>query len=227
MTLQDLIAHFRSQVSDEDQPYLWSDAEVLLFAIDAQDRLVRAFGGISDYSTTALTDVALVADTPTSTHSPYILRIRSGKLTTAKRSIEMISESDVGLKLSDDYGLRSALYLDDTDTGAVMAGILGMEKNKIRWFRVPSESDTCRMHIYRLPYPRISTQQGTLEVDVQHHIHLISGMKELAYQKEDSETFDKAAYERNKSIFADYCEKVRQEEERQRFKPRVVRYGGL
>lgn len=227
METQDLIALFRKQVDDEAAPYLWDDEEVLLYAIDAQDMFVRKMGGISDNSTSAIVDLALVANQPTTSFSPYILRIRSGKLLTAKQDVEFISEADLYSKASRDYGWKIPTYLDDDDTGDVRYGILGIEDHKIRWYRVPSTSDTCRLHVYRLPYPRMTLQEGDLEIDEQHHIHMLKWMKYMAYSKEDAETYDKRLSDANEMAFMKYCETAKLEKDRQRFKPRVVHYGGL
>lgn len=225
MLIQDLNTLWRKQVSDEEQPFLWDDVEFLQYLIDAQDTFVRITGGFSDNSTTALTDVALVANTPTSSFSPYILRIRSGKLVTAKRDVPIISEADMRNKQVKDYGLILSDYqLDDADTGDVVAAIIGLEDLKLRWWKVPDTADTFRMHIYRLPYPRITKQEDTLEIPEQHHLALLQWVKYHAYNKEDAETYDKTLSEKNHSSFMRYCEKAKEELERQRYKPRVVHY---
>lgn len=235
MTLQGLLEFWRKQVSDEAAPYLWDDEEALLFAIDAQDVFVREMGGISVNTVAAATDLTnlylhdldVTANVPTTAFSPYILRIRSAKLLTGKRGLSIISEADIGQMRVDDYGFVAPKYLDDTDIGTVQAAVIGVEDGKLRWWRVPSTSDTCRLHVYRLPYPRIATQESALEIDEQHHIHLVKWMKHLAYSKEDAETYDKKLADSNQAAFMAYCSKARDEKDRQRFKPRVVHYGGL
>ncbi len=228
MDLQDLILNFRKQVSDQSTPYLWDDDEALLYAIDAQDKFVRMMGGISDNGTTgagtALTDLALTANTPTTAFSPHILRIRSAKLLTAERNIKIVDESQISSMLdSSDYGFPTAVSLKDDDTGSVQYAIIGLEDNRLRWYKVPATDDTCRLHIYRLPYPRITAQEDDLEIDEQHHLHLIKWMKYHAYSKEDAETYDKDLADKNEAAFIKYCTEAKAEKDRQRFTPRVVR----
>jgi hypothetical protein len=236
MTLQELVAYFRAQVADEDQPYLWSDEEVLLYAIDAQDMLVEATGGIADTTVAAadvgspatrLPDLALTADTPFTAHSSLILRIRSGRLLTAARDIEFISESGMDKTVMLDYGFSQSQSFDDEDTGDVKFAVLGVRDNQVRWVRVPSEADTCRLHFYRLPYPRIADLDDTLEVDSRHHIHLVHWMKYLAYSKQDAETRDDKQAANARAAAEHYADQARRRLERQRYKPRVVSYGGL
>lgn len=228
MDLQDLVLNFRKQVEDQEPPYLCDDDEALLYIIDAQDKFVRIMGGISDNggtgAGTTLTDLAMMANTPTSSFSPFILRIRSAKLITAQRNIEIIDESQLDdMCRINDYGIVTSTFLRDTDTGSVNYGIIGLEDNKLRWYKVPSTADTCRLHIYRLPYPRIADQEDSLEIDEQHHLHLIKWMKYHFYSKDGAETYDKDLAAKNEASFVEYCEKARAEKDRQRFKPRVVR----
>lgn len=235
MTLQGLIDYWRKQVSDEAQPYLWDDTEALLFAIDAQDMFVRKMGGVSvetvaaasDPTNLQLHDLAVTALAPSTSFSPYILRIRSLKLLTAKRALAVISEGEVGQQRTNDYGTVAPKYLDDTDTGVVEAAVIGLTDNALRWWRVPVTSDTCRMHVYRLPFPRITSSEDALQIDEQHHMHLTMWMKYLAYNKEDAECYDKNLADKNKAAFLSYCDDAKAEKDRQRFKPRRVQYAGL
>lgn len=227
MTILELIAHFRAQVSDEAAPFLWPDAEVLLYVIDAQDELALRTGGIADATTNDLTLLTLTAAQPFSALSPHVLRIRSGRLLTAKRDVKFISEADVEQIVFNDYGFSQGLSFDDADTGEVRFGVLGVEEDQVRWVRVPAAADTCRLHVFRLPYPRIVNTASPLEVDVRHHIHLVKWMKHLAYSKQDAETRDDKQAADNFAAFAAYADGARKQLERKRYKPRVVHYGGV
>lgn len=234
MELQDLLARFRSEVSDEDQPFLWSDPEVLQYAIEAQDMFVRRTGGIHDVTvdaasagTTRLPDLVITTDQPYTAHSPYILRIRSGRVLTAKRDVTFIQESDMRAIMVRDYGFSQGLTFDDTDKGEVQWGVLGVRDEFVRWVRVPAADDTCRLHFMRLPYPRIVVQEDDLEINEQYHPHLLDWMKYLAYSKQDAETRDDKRAAEFRSSFLDYSVLADKEMERQRYRPRMTRYGGL
>lgn len=235
-TAQDLIDLFRKQVDDRSKPYLWDDVESLQYAVAAQDMYARLTGGIADSSTASVVDAAVTPGEPMARLSPYILRIRSAKLVTARRPLEIVNEADISqMQQAPDYGVSLRQYLDDENTGDVTAMVLGVEKNKVRWWRVPpsdADEDTCRMNVLRLPYPRIQDEKDCLEVDEQHRLSLVMWMKYLAYSKEDAETYDKELAENNERAFYRYCgvpdgANARQEEERQRYKPRTIQYGGL
>ena len=228
MELKALLLKFRKDVSDQARPYLWDEDEVLKFAIDAQDMYVRLTGGIDDASTPDITDIPVVAGDVLAAHSPYILRIKSAKLVTARRSLAIVNEKDIAQLTYSDYGLQRTEHLHDEDTGEVEAIVLGVEKNKVRWFKVPpstADTDTCRLNVRRLPYPRITSEESCLEIDEQHHYHLMKWMKHLAYGKEDAETYDRDLSESNKEAFEQYCKSG--DENKQRYRPGIVAYGGI
>lgn len=227
MKIEDLLTLFRKQVADQAKPYLWDDTEILQYLVSAQDDLVREIGGFSDITTRALTDLNVVPSAPFAKFSPYILRIRSGRLVTANRDLPIVDEQGLATNTTMDYGFQLNSSLDDEEIGQVRVAVIGLEDHKLRWVKVPEEADVFRMHIFRLPYPRIKDETSCLEVDEQHHIHLIKGMKAFAYAKEDAETYDKALQGENEAAFKKYCEEAAKEKDRQRFTPRKVRYGGL
>lgn len=251
MLIPDLITEFRRQVKDEEVPYLWSDDEVLGYVSDAQDELVRFIGGFSDLTTRALTDLTITALNPFSAYSPYILRIRSCTLlnpynpdgTPASPAyptpVRIAQEGDLPLLTGvddyfsnfgyddADYGLISAPIINDTDTGDIKAMILGLDEYQARWYKVPVVNNTARLHIFRLPYPRITPDSTTLEIAEQYHRGLLLRMRELAYGKQDSETYDRGAADNYKAQFEAFCAKVKRERERLVYRPRVVQYGGI
>ncbi len=227
MTPNELARYFRGQVSDEDVPHLWSDEEILQYMVSAQDQMVRTFGGFADTTTPAIVRLPLVAGQPYTAHSPYILRIRSGRLVTDAHDVKFIQESDLGMETVLDYGHQTGLSLDDT-TGVVTHGILGIEEKKVRWYRVPASADVCMLHVFRLPYPRLTAlDSGALEVDEQYHVDLTTGMMARAYAKQDAETRNDKLAREFAQEYAAVCDRVRIEHDRRSYRPRQVRYGGL
>jgi hypothetical protein len=182
---------------------------------------------------TRLADLTITAGDPYSAISPYVLRVRSARVLTAGRDVVIASEGDFGQMRVMDYGWTSASPFDDADTGDVTYGVLGIREDMVRWYKVPADSDTCRMHVYRLPFPRLpaaaSSLDGTqaLEVREEHHLALVDWMKHRAYLKPDAEVYDKKAADACEARFNAYCERARRERERRVYKPRVVQYGGL
>ena len=65
-----------------------------------------------------------------------------------------------------------------------------------------------------------------LEIDEQHHLHLLDGMKRLAYRKEDAETYDRGRADQFDAAFYAYCDQAKAERERREHKYRTIPYGG-
>ncbi len=241
MTPIQVIDEFRSQVDDKAQPYLWPSDEALRYLIDAQDRMVRGLGGIADVTVAAgdvgspatrLPDLVLTSGSPYSAVSQYVVRIRSGRLISAARDVKFANEADMAQARVQDYGWTTGLTFDDAKTGDVRYGVLGVREDYVRWMDVPAANDTCRLHIKRLPYPRLPTvldqlDDEALEVHEEHHLELVSWMKYLAYSKQDAEAYDPKKAETCRAAFVAYVDRARREQERRQFKPRVVQYGGL
>lgn len=236
MTPQDVLAQFRREMSDEELPYLWTDDEAQVYFIDAQNQMAKAVGGIADVTVasdasdadTRINDLVLTADEPYTALSPYILRIRSARLLGAGRDIPIINESDVNDITISDYGWTQGLKFDDTDTGDVTHGVLGVRDGYVRWLRVPDASDTVRLNYFRLPYPAITGfDDTTIQLAPDVHVHLVAGMRAKAYMKQDAETYDKGQAERMKAMFDGLCMDAKREVERKRYRPRNVMYGGL
>lgn len=228
MEISEVLSQFRLEIDDVAQPNLISDEEAMRHLAEAQDKMVRAMGGIADATTSDIVDVPLVAEEPFSDISPYILRIRSGRLLTARRDVTFAQEADAAKVTRQDYGVSQGITFDDDDVGNVTHGFLGVEDNKVRWYRVPADSDTCRLHVYRLPYPRLTDEDGEpLEVPEERHLDLILWMKHKAYAKQDSELYDPKRSSDNEGAFVRACDAARKDVERRRYRVRTVVYGGL
>jgi hypothetical protein len=203
---------FRSDVRDEVAPYLWSSLEIYAYIDDAQKMFCRMQGGISDASS-ALTQVAAVANQAFSTISPKILKIRELISRTQHQKLELVNAEEVDMSL-------------DISTGPLRRAVVGVETNKLRWLPIPSVNQTVEMLVYRLPTVDITTSGQTIEIDEQHHRHLLCWMKHLAHMKQDAETYDKGRSDMFRAEFLAYCDQAKAERERREHKYRTVAYGG-
>lgn len=216
---------FRSDVADEAKPYLWKESEVWEYMDSAYKTFVRLTGGVADF-TSSITEVSATAAEPTSQISKRILRIMSARRASDGRDIEIINATDVGRMTTPDYGQLKPLVMDSTP-GPIRCMVIGMQRGVVRWINVPEVDETVNLHVYRLPTEDITGDgQEFVDVDDHHHIKLLLGMKALAYQKQDAETFDRSKATENEILFTRYCEQVRAEFEREKHKTRVVAYGG-
>ena len=215
MDVAALLALFRADVRDEAAPYLWSDAEVISYIDDAQKMFCRLQGGIAD-ATSALTLLAVTAGDAFAKYDPRILKLRAAYREADGRELELLNFED----LQFDGGKL------DTSPGELRALVTGMEANKVRLVRAPTENTSVRLVVHRMPLESIEDESQLLEIDEQHHRHLLHWMKHLAHQKQDAETYDRGRAEQFRTEFIAYCDRAKAEREKREHKYRTVMYGG-
>lgn len=213
MNSTDLYDTFRSDVADEVGPYLWSDTEVFRYMNDAYRMFVRKIGGVADF-TSAATQVDIVAGESTGVLDPSILRVMSAYRVSDGTPLRIYNGTD--------FAPPTRL------PGPVRAMVIGEQRHVCRWTSAPVADDIVQLSVYRLPRNFITGDaQEFTDVDEDHHPHLLDWMKHLAYRKQDAETFDRAKSEESGAVFLDYCEFVKAEHERYKYKPRTIVYGGI
>jgi hypothetical protein len=221
-----LLELFRSDVRDQADPPLWSDVEVFSYMDDAQKMFCRLQGGIADASS-AITRLTVPAGTVFVALSPRILKVREAHLDDG-RGLELLNFEDLQTRGSgDDYGFRSVGYTLDMSTGPVRAMVLGIEANRARLLRIPETQTTISLIVYRMPLETIEEADQPLEIDEQHHRHLLLWMKHLAHLKQDAETYDRGRSEQFRAEFLAYCDQAKAERERREHKYRSIMYGGI
>lgn len=216
MNSTDLLAQFRLDVVDLEDPFLWSDDEILGYMDDAQRMFCRLVGGIGDASS-ALTQIAYTTATDWVSTSPLILKIRDAYDLATGNQIDVWNLEDLR-----DRGLRF-----NNVPGRVRHLVTGIEEHRVRLHAFPAEAGTIQLTVDRLPLKQITDTDQKFEIDDQHHRHLSMWMKHLAYSKPDAETYDRTKSAEAKDSFEQYCFEAKGERERLRGKVRVVRYGGI
>lgn len=213
MNSTSLNEYFRSQVTDLERPYLWTDDEVWVYMNEAQLMFCRLTEGIPDASTPDVVNVPVVTGEIFAETHPSILTFRHATLASTGDLVSIINHTDVTRWTN--------------EAGRVRSMVVGLEANIVRWDYTPEVDDEVNLIVFRLPLTDITDAGQDLEIHEKHHASLIYWMQHLAYLKPDTETFDKKASIRAREMFEAYCGQVSAESRRQRQKPRVVRYGGI
>lgn len=225
MNTTELKDKFRTEVFDKVAPHFWSDEEVYEYMNDAQYMFCRLVEGIQD-SSSAATNIAVLAGEAFADLSPKILKIRKATLASNFRDVTLMNAEDIWNSPTVDYGLSPTPKLDNT-TGPVQAIVLGMEQDQVRLINIPLEDDTINLVTYRLPLVDVIQDGQDLEIAPQHHIYLLHWMKYRAYGKHDAEIFDGAKSSDFEARFINYCTQARIETETRKHKHRTVQYGGI
>jgi hypothetical protein len=216
MTSGDLLKLFRSEMSDDIAPYLWSDADVYGYIDDAQKMFCRKTDGIPDATTAEVTAISVAPNTTWVDTHPSIRKYRTATRRDTGRPVEIVNQED----------LPSRGWFYDGKAGPVRALVIGEEGDKARVYPKSSETMTIDILVYRLPLEDIESDQD-FEIGTAHHRHLLLWVKALAYLKQDSETFDKSRSKEFEDKFLVYCIEAMLEARKQKHKTRVVQYGGV
>lgn len=212
-----LVSTFRSEMSDTEDPPLWSDAQLYSFADDAQKQFCRLTEGLPESTLDAITKLSIVPNVDTYALDARILKIRAAWRADTGKPVAVLNVENMG---------PNGMYFDNRPA-ILEALITGMDTDQVRTWPLPNESVAVRLSVYRLPLNEINDSLDALEVAPQHHRHLLLWMKHLAYSVHDAETFDKTKAAEFEAAFERYCTKVKMEQERARHHTRVVVYGGI
>ena len=218
MNSTDLLTLFRSEMSDEAVPYLWSNVLVYSYMDDAQKRFCRKTDGIADSRTAAVTQLSIVPGTDWyDTHSA-IRTVRSATRADTGRPVRLYTAEQARL---------ANIYFDGTE-GPVDGLTLGLEPRAVRTAKMPNETMTVNLSVYRLPLVAI-TDDGDqeFEIDEQHHTILLEWLKSRAYGKQDAETVDRRKEADYAARFDAYCAAAQLDIERARRVHGNVAYGGI
>ena len=212
MTTTELLALFRSEVRDLELPYLWSDAQVYGFIDDAQKIFCRDTYGVADARQFT---IAIAPDAEWYTISPLILKLRDAVNSVTGRSVPIIAVEKMEAEKMKFNGIK----------GPIRALISGLEKGVLRAWPIPTLAVTLNLLTFRLPADVGAGDD--LEIDPQHHRHLLYWVKYLAYDVQDAETYDKQASDKYRAKHDAYCAKALNEQSRASHSAGTVIYGGI
>lgn len=217
MNSAELVERLRDELDDYADPELWSDTELYSYVDSAQKSFCRKTEGIPD-----ILELPLVVDQEWYERDPRILHIRGVRRlysdnNSIGRNVEVISFAR----------FRTTAQYFDSRSGPVQCLVDSERKGFLRAYPVPSIADPLELTVLRLPATLADGEEAELEVDEMHHLFLLDGAKALAYLKQDSQTYDKAAALDARNRFEEYCYRAKGEQSRNEFGVGVVAYGGL
>ena len=213
MTNTELLALFRTEVMDLEQPYLWGDSWVYGAIDDAQKQFCRDTWGIADARSFK---IAIKSDgTEWYKIDSRILKIRDATFADTGRGVNLIAAEKMA---------AHNIYFDGKQA-PLSALITGLEANTVRTWPVPNVAATVNLSVFRLPADLATGDD--LEIDPQHHRHLLHWVKHLAYSIQDSEVYDKNASDKYRAKHDAYCSKALVEQSRASHQASSVVYGGI
>jgi len=224
MQIKDLLATFRQESDDLFEPYLWSDAEFLVYLNDAQDKFVRNTGGLADRRS-PLTKISFNAGDKFKKYDERILHIKGA--TTNNNRVLSIQNLDNFQSTNDDYGRSFNTGVDDAVTGEVRVLITDISASEIQLYPIPDAAGYVQLFVYRRPLNNIDSLDSVLEIPSFQHLCLLYWVQYKAFMKNDVETFDQAKAAEYRAAFTDAVAEAKKEKSSREDRKRLMRYGGL
>jgi len=195
MKAESIVQNFRRISDDMDTGYeadlLWSDEELLNYLDISQREAAARSKCITDESTTAVTQISIVAGTSLYSMHSSIIRIDGMYLASTGKEIKPIIRSDL-YKLNNVW--RSA-------SGVVTHASSDWGQKTLTLYRTPTENDTLDLEVVRLPINDVSQMTTVLEIPDDFVNGLLDGVAYLAYLKNDSQTQDLKLAEYHRALF--------------------------
>lgn len=181
MQLIDLIALFRSEVDDTVAPYLWTDADALDYANDAQDEACRRARLLVDSTTpelcqleVPLADAGLVA---LDERTLFVRRVRmAGRRPMVRMSMQDMESMNPFWQ--DAAANTPTMFITDYETG------------KLLLWPTPDTDVALDLTVVRLPLVEMNDGQDSPEIAPRMHRSLRYWMMFRAYSKQDSQAND-------------------------------------
>lgn len=226
-TAKEIMLRFRREVDDrlsdpddltDDSDRLWENAEIYQYMHEAQYATARKTRGL-----------LRIFSVPTIVGQPYVsvvgaIQVLSAVLTT---SWQVLTERNSGevMGTSSDYGSVSSYNPGSTGTPAYFS--LDALAERLRLTPIPVVAEPLEITMIALPRNEITDGADPCAfTDPKDLRILLHYMKYLAYDKQDTDVFDKSTSEDFKAKFEADGAQRELELERLRRRPATVRYAG-
>lgn len=191
MKLSELLELTRVEIDDTEAPYLWSDAELIDAAADAENEACRRARLIIDSSTAAICQISVTAASNLYALDDRVLFVRRAKMGLEDSPLCRASYRDMDANM---LGWES-------HTGTPTHYITDYETGKIRLYPTPVAADTLSMTVVRLPLVQLSDPELDPEIKPHYHRSLRFWMMYRAYSKQDVDAHDDKRAADNLALF--------------------------
>lgn len=184
MKLGALLDVVRTEIDDLQEPFLWSDAELIEHADDAQNEACRRARLLVDSEDATVCRVTLEAGTSVYALDPRVIRVERAIVAGEPLPLRMCLRRHVD---------RMLPGWEDMDDGLPEVLIPDWQSRSIRLVPAPEAAGTLRLTVVRLPLAVLNDLEDEPEIPAHFHRSLRHWIVHRAYLKRDSETFDEQA----------------------------------
>lgn len=189
MTLEELIAQFRTDSDDKELPYLSSDADVTQWLNEATEEACIRAKLIRDVSTAAVCSIAVTAPTRVYTLHTAVIDITRAAFTPTGSSTEYV------LDITDQ--IEQDRNFSDWRTRVDVPRQIIQDDTTIQLGCIPSTNGVLAIECYRLPLLNIEDRTDeSPEIGRIHHRHLVYWALHRCFQRPDAEVYDQGRSDR-------------------------------
>ncbi|KJA11295.1 hypothetical protein RP29_06100 [Acidovorax temperans] len=185
MTVEELLAAFRSDLDDTLEAYLWSDQDLIRYLNDAvQEANERAFL-TEDRTTDAVCSISVVPGLSTYSLHPSVLMVKRVTLDGRLLDESSVEALDAESPSWESRTGRPRLFITEQASGR--------QPEAIRLVPVPQTVGTLRLTVYRGALKPLSEDRGLEkpEIPARFHEGLRHWVYRCAYLKHDTETMNR------------------------------------
>lgn len=185
MTVDQLLAAFRSDLHDEVTPYFWSDADLVRYLNSAVQEACERAKLIEDRFTPVVCSIPLVPGQATYDLHASVLEVK--RMTVRGQVIDETSVEDLDCE-SPGWESRTG-----KPRFFVFIPATGAKAPCMRVVPTPTVADTLSLIVYRGPLKQLSEdrQSDRPEIPARFHEDLRHWVYRCAYLKSDADSFDK------------------------------------
>ena len=181
MKLSEIRDYTRYRLNDYEKPYSWLDAELNLYANEAEKIICRDAKVLEDSTTDSICNIDVVASTLDYELDETIIWISNAKLTASDFTLTKTTKMDMDRSYP---GWRSATAAEPTRY------LLDYRHNYITLYPPPDTTYTLNLSVFRYPEDDMALDNDEPEIPVQFHHALIDGICYQAYLKWGDRTYD-------------------------------------
>jgi hypothetical protein len=177
---KEVIRQARVRCDDMTQPYLRSDALMLLDLTEGQVEAARRARLLVDSTTAAICELEYEAGDVVLDLDPRVIFVRRARISGESRPLQKVRREDLD---------RERPGWED-ETGTPTHIVMGMESRKLRFYPTPSEDGTAYLTVVREPLADVGRLEDDLELSGRHARGLVEWLRHRYYGTQDSETRD-------------------------------------
>jgi hypothetical protein len=183
MNLGKIIRQARIELDDTEPDYLWSDAELIGYAQEAEEQAARRARLLIDSTTPAICTITLVAGQSEYDLDQRIINVRSA--TPSYRARPLVF-STVSILDEESPNWRNREGPPGVVVADYQTGVLKLTPTPTS----AEEGETINLRVTRIPLDPMTDMEDVPEIKAMYHRGLIHWIKHKAYLKKDTDTLD-------------------------------------